>query len=355
MRLWSFIGCVSLLLSCSTSSSAQDSPVALKYPLTQKEGPYVVYVSSFRGDESLTFANNLAEELRTRHRLLAFVFERVDESAKADSKVLHDLQVQQLGGTDKIHGTEERQKLKKFRVLCEYAVFVGNYPSFEKAKDAADRIKKLEPPQSIPQYGIHEYRRPDKLVEQDEDNSRFGEFNRRIPTEMVQGDKLAQQQMNPFRQAFPARNPALPRAEARQQNSFDPAWIQLNAKEPHSIFTCPKPWTIIVAKFEPPVIVQSTFRSSIFNAADTAGQGRGLEVAAENGRKLAEYLRDGGRGYDAYVFHTRTNTIVTVGAFDKDDARVRQAWEGLKELANTPALGKVLLKVPELMPVPRRN
>jgi hypothetical protein len=85
--------------------------------------------------------------------------------------------------------------------------------------------------------------------------------------------------------------------------------------------------------------------------------GRGLEIAAENGRKLAELLRDGGRGYDAYVFHRRDDSIVTVGAFDARDANMEQAWKMLCEFTAGQTTGpySCLMKVPLPMPVPRQG
>jgi hypothetical protein len=347
-----------LLFACSARVPAQQ-PEAIRYPLTEREGPFLVYIASFRGDEALVYANNLAEELRGKHRLQAFVFQKADEAAKRDSDELKQEQLARIG-TDP--GEQATRKLRRVRVLEESAVFVGSFKDFEQARAVADRIKHFDPPSSIPQYGVHLYKNPTSRGSarnvDDEELGAFSSFS--FSVKSVEGKRLRESQGNPYRQAFVARNPLLAQLVENRNAAptFDPAWRELNAKEPHSIFSCPKPWTLVVAIFDPPAVIRSSLRSDVFSQNQAVGaNGRGLEIAASNGRRLAEMLRDGGRGYDAYVFHTRQNTIVTVGAFDQRDEKMKQAWDILREFAAKQETGdfSCLLKFPRPMQIPGRN
>jgi hypothetical protein len=333
------------------------NPSTTQYPLTAREGPYLIHVASFRGPDAGKFANNLAEEIYSRrYGMKAFVYEHVDEAAKKEREALRKAQLDLLGGTETVPGSDEKLKLRTVRVEDEFAVFIGNFPTFEKASEEVKKIKQLQPPQSIPQYGVHLYNKPQDQRTQNIDNEELKALGINLPTKSVKGDKVAEAQGNPFRQAFVARNPLLRQEVAVQRNEFDPTWIELNVKEQYSIFTCPKPWTLVVARFTPPSVTQSDLRTDVFaQGQPMQASGRGLESAAESGRKLAELLRDGGRGYDAYVFHRRQDTIVTVGAFDARDEKMEQAWKMLCQFTSGQTTGpySCLMKIPQPMMVPR--
>ena len=63
---------------------------------------------------------------------------------------------------------------------------------------------------------------------------------------------------------------------------MDPSWPALNAKEKFSIFTCTKPWTLVVAKFAPPTDVQSSMNNSVVQTgvvSPVQNLGKGLEAS----------------------------------------------------------------------------
>jgi hypothetical protein len=331
-----------MLLTASAILLAQAPESTIKYPLTTSEGPWLIHIASFRGDQSLEFAHRLAEETRSKHRLLTFIYSMNEADAKRDREQLRQYQMQVVG-SDKVAESQEPQKFKTIRIVKEYSVFVGNFPDMEKARYEAARIKEFAPPASIPAYGVHLYKEPTSKA------------------------RIDQTQGNPYRQAFVVRNPMLTKQASasvvvnqQAQAPMDPTWPELNAKEKHSIFTCPKPWTLVVAKFAPPTDVQSSISGSVVQIGATAPAaelGKGLERAAETARQVAELLRDGGKGYDAYVFHTRQFSLVTVGAFDsRYDPKMEQAWSILKDFVATQDKGpfSLLMKMPLPMQVPGR-
>jgi hypothetical protein len=338
----------------------------IKYPLTNREGPWLIHVASFRGDQSLEFAHRLAEEVRTKHRLLSFIYSMNEEDAKRDREQLKQYQMQVIG-TDKVAESNERQKLKTVRIVKEYSVFVGNYPDMEKAREQAEVIKAFPPPTSIPEYGLSLFNESNATAKADPQSSEIANlFKLKTTTRSEDRKLLSAKQGNPFRQAFVVRNPYLAKSKVptvvnkQAPVPMDPTWPGLNEKEKYSIFTCPKPWTLVVAKFAPPTDVQASPTGSVVQAGvgvPAQNLGKGLEAAAETARQVADLLRDGGKGYDAYVFHTRQYSLVTVGAFDgRYDPKMEQAWTILKDFAESQQTGpfSLLLKMPLPMQIPGR-
>lgn len=353
---------VSLIMQAQSPATQETT---IKYPLTEREGPWLIHIASFRGDQSLEFAHRLAEEARSKHRLLTFIYSMNEKDAKADREQLRQHQIKMIG-SDKVAESEERQKFKTVRVVKEYSVFVGNFPDMEKARYEAVRIKEFAPPSSIPAYGVHLYKEPTSKARVDPQSSEAGGlFGMKSSVKTEEGKRLAETQGNPYRQAFVVRNPMLakltqaPTVVTQQSPApIDPAWRELNDKEKHSIFTCAKPWTLVVAKFAPPTEVQSSIHNSVVQTGSmlpAQNLGKGLEAAAETARQMAELLRDGGKGYDTYVFHTRQYSLVTVGAFDsRFDPKMEQAWTILKNFAESQTTEpfSLLLKLPLPMQVP---
>lgn len=357
---WALVAFVLLFGQAPTASETNN-----KYPLTEREGPWLIHIGSFRGDQSLEFAHRFAEETRSKHHMLTFIYSMNESDAVKDREELRQNQMK-LIGTDKVPESQEHQKFKTVRVVKEYSVFVGNYPDMEKARYEAVRIKEFAPPSSIPAYGVHLYNESTSRSRVDPESREFGGmFGMRSTAKTEEGKRLNQTQGNPYRQAFVVRNPILTKVaevaaalKQQPQPTFDPAWRELNANEKYSVFTCPKPWTIVVAHFVPPAVVLPSSESSLFQVGTTVNSvetGKALKRAADNARQMADLLRDGGKGYDAYVFHTRQYSLVTVGAFDdRYDPKMEQAWTILKNFSESQTQGafSLLLKMPQPMRVP---
>lgn len=352
----------SVILLAQTPTTQEPT---IKYPLTNREGPWLIHVASFRGDQSLEFAHLLAEEVRTKHRLLSFIYSMNEEDAKRDREQLKQYQMQFVG-SDKVAESNERQKFKTVRVVKEYSVFVGNYPTMEKAREQTEDIKAFPPPASIPSYGLNLFNESNTVEKADSQKSDLASIFS-LKSNRTEDRKLLNQKLgNPFRQAFVVRNPIFAKSKVptvvNQQApvAIDPTWPALNEKEKYSIFTCTKPWTLVVAKFAPPTEAQVSPTGSVVQTGaglPSQNVGKGLEAAAETARQVADLLRDGGKGYDAYVFHTRQYSLVTVGAFDsRYDPKMEQAWTILKGFAESQETGpfSLLLKLPLPMQVPGR-
>jgi hypothetical protein len=176
--------------------------------------------------------------------------------------------------------------------------------------------KAAPPPESVPRSGI---------IFVERKVNRSGEW---IPNTKVKTDATIDK---PFSQAFVAHNPMATRETAKQemkQGKYDPVWVELNSKEKYSLFKNQKPWTLIVQVYQGTSVTQPAAKPSVFDRANPGGgrasmetqlqlsaKGKDLNALSADAAKLAETLRDKGRGYDAYVFHTRDASLVTVGGF----------------------------------------
>jgi hypothetical protein len=160
------------------------------------------------------------------------------------------------------------------------AVLAGNYhnPDDKVAKDTLAFIKKFSPKVSVDWQGKH----------------------MDIPLVLTN--------------AFMTRNPLLsPEELARKYR--DPLTVKLNSNIEHSLFENKGKYTLVVASF----YGKSRVKPAQFKAFDSmlkmdAKRERvSLEEAGQDSWTVMTTLRQ--QGYDAYVYHERYRSIVTVGSF----------------------------------------
>ncbi len=131
----------------------------------------------------------------------------------------------------------------------------------------------------------------------------------------------------PFSGAFLTLNPLLSPEEVAQRKR-DPLLLKLNNGE-YSIMDNAGKFTLIVASFKGRSLTQ------VANREDDDFKITGsLDDAAERAWIVAKMLREGsfqkgsqqqGRTFEAYVYHTRYESFVTIGSFDlADDPRIAQ-------------------------------
>lgn len=120
----------------------------------------------------------------------------------------------------------------------------------------------------------------------------------------------------PMAQAFFTRNPLLPR-EYFVPKGVDSFVAKMNEGVEHSLLDCPGRRTIQVATFRGKTILQTSAKedasSKSFWTSRKKDDQDPLVEAAENAHLLAKELRS--HGYDAYEFHDRGESIVTIGSF----------------------------------------
>ena len=243
-----------------------------KLELKPEHGPWLVFVMSFDGPDAKSNAEQLATELRRDFKLQAYYV----------AKKLDFTQPVVGAGIDE-KGNTRRMKHWGKKVIDGYAVLVGDF-------DSIDSLAITEALTTVKKYLRKKYESPDKK-------------------EPV---------------AFTTRNPLLP-DDYYKTPEIDRFVRKLNEEKAHAEFNlmeCPGKFTVRVAVFTgEEKAVGSWGGSSSQDKIDDQRVSQ-LDIAAEKAALTARALRRA--GYDAYQFHDRTQSIVTVGSFNelgKNDQR----------------------------------
>jgi hypothetical protein len=190
----------------------------------------------------------------------------------------------------------------------QWAVLVGGYKTNEQARKAVDAVHKWAPPSDT--------RLMDKATA----------MNRQVTKD---ADKLVVDNVvdvNPYPTAMCVKNPSLPKASAEPPP--DPRLWKWNEAEPLSVLNCKKPYTLVVKAFTMPVVASGLGQEpSVMQSGKKPGDesSKRLVVTAAQAQNLANMLRslkdkDGQpAGYESYVLHLQTGSIVCVGQFDRED------------------------------------
>jgi len=278
------------------------------YPLAEKDGPWLVLATTFRGEGARDDARRLVQELRGTHRLEAYTHEKA-----------FDYTGEQRGIGLNPDGTPKRMRYANSEQVVEVAVLVGSFSSADdpRGQKILQKVKTLRP----------------KAVEASADRleNDFLEANR---------DHLraAPGAKPPLHAAILIPNPLLPEDYFSRQR-IDEFVMEMNADVTHGLLDCPGRYTVRVATFTG----AGTFNTGP-DAAEPAESGPGLvdmgrfvEVlkgngwkdpqlrgveresrlveAADKAHRLTEALRR--QGWPAWEFHDRDESIVCVGSIDQ--------------------------------------
>lgn len=254
--------------------------------LKPEHGPWLILASSLEGPESQEKATALAKELRSKHHLTAYVLHKpFDYSQPVPG-----------AGID-VDGRQRKFRYADDRKVDGYGVLVGDFGSVDdpKVKETIALIKKLQP-QTLngkdngePEHSVAAYKR--WLRSKADDPSKPN---------------------GPMASAFVTRNPLLP-ADFFQAPLVDKFVQNLNKNADHSLLQSKGRFTVRVATFRgaDSVVLQG---SRAAQESSKKGAGDALEQAAFRANLAAKSLRLG--GIEAYEFHDRNMSIVTVGSFD---------------------------------------
>lgn len=301
---------------------AIDADPNQKYEVTPAAGAYMICAASFTGEKAAGLASDLVLDIRRNYNLPAFVFNRgAEERLKQKEEFL------------RFHAAHPEQKMRICRIEEQFAVLVGGFKDWDSARKALDGFKSLRPTNTNVMAKMTRQREGEK-------DGKKGIF-----TETVL--------VNPFQSSFVVRNPSAPVEQAAQEQGPDPFLKELNSGESYSVYKCRKPWTLAVAVFQsPPVKVDPGRESSGFLdklLGDSSGER--LSAGAMNAHNLAEQLRKA--KFEAYVFHTRTSSVVCIGGYDrKDDPQLLRIAAGQRFQGSDPRGASVFLSTPLPMEVP---
>ncbi|MBC8352841.1 MAG: hypothetical protein H8E66_12675 [Planctomycetes bacterium] len=263
-----------------------DADSSMRYALTEDHGPWLILAASFAGSGAAEQAHELVLELRRRFDLPAYVNQKeFDYTDTVEGKTI-----------DRYTGDWARMKYAQASKFEAYAVLVGD---FESSKDP--RLQKT--------LDKLKYAHPEclDLEKREWSTQRFAGF-RELQRRM--NGNAAKRKKGPMGNAFVTRNPHLPE-QYFSPGGLDDFVCELNVRVEHSLLNNPGRYTVRVAGFGG----MRTMNSSEIDDIERTGMvSDKLELAADKAHRLTSALR--ARGVDAYEFHDRTESIVTVGSFD---------------------------------------
>jgi hypothetical protein len=333
-RLVGLIALISFFISAPAASATNIEAVRnKKYRLTKQHGPWMIMVASFhepppeRRIKGLTpeqAADELVYELRSKG-IPAYTFSQGDV-------------VQQIDTTDRWGRPKQQSILAQNDSV---SVLAGNYPDAEDhvAQKTLAYVKKFHP-----KY-LRDVERSGTILQK----LRNGGIYRKTPG-----------RSGPLSGAFLTVNPLLSPDELLKRKT-DPLLVKLNSGAEFSLLDNPGKYTLVIASF----YGKSKTQVGTSRFGDTERQfdehiGNTLDQAATSAWQLANTLRRAqSYGYDqnfeAYVYHDRYHSIVTVGAFDSpDDPRIKALGHLFSAKVKTlPDTGKEAL-LAEVLTIPRQ-
>ncbi len=259
------------------------------YLLAEENGPWLIKVCSFSGEGDEDEAQTLVHELRGRYKLKAYMYVKQFELEKT---------VQALGidpyGAPRI-GRYRQSKIR------EVAILIGDYMDADdpEAQRVLERLK----------YNI--YPACMELKEGQRTTRTLGRMRAwQDKVHEVKGN--AKKERGPLGRAMMTPNPLIPQEYFNQTAGIDKMVIDMNEGVEHNLLDCPGKYTVQVAHFTGRTTMNQTEIQSA-NIGRTA-KGSRLADAAVKAHTLTMALRE--KGYEAYEFHDRKASLVTVGSFN---------------------------------------
>jgi hypothetical protein len=252
------------------------------YKLTENDGPWLIMAASFAGDGAEKQAQDLVLELRKKYKMQAYIHDMNFDYKEAEGRG-----VDRYGGRLKFRYQKDGGE--------QFAVLVG---SFADATDEAGQ-KTLSKIKSL---------KPEAIAIKDGETTNMQLANWREICRVAAGKKTR----GPMGAAFLTTNPLLPDEYFNPQGGLDPEVAEWNEPVEYSLLKCPGKFTLQVATFRG----NSEIRQDKVKAIQKgeASLKSSLEKATMNAHEMTLALR--AKGYEAYEFHDRYASIVTVGSFN---------------------------------------
>ncbi|TWT94158.1 hypothetical protein [Neorhodopirellula pilleata] len=263
------------------------------YLLTQEDGPWMILAHTFLGPGSQERAERLVMEIRRDLNLPAFLYEKeIDFSGEVNP----GSPIQRTGGA----AAFQRKMRYANEIRYEaHAVLVGEYDTAEHPRVESD-LEKIK----TAQCGVF-----------GDEKEMAAETDIRNPVTAVKAlhhrlvKKMGDPKLGAMGNAFLTRNPMLPE-DFFQAPEVDAFVRHLNEGKTHSLIDeCPGKYTVVVRTF-------SGFNTIVDGKKDKTFEpsGERLDRCAADAAEMVRLLRK--EGVEAYQFHDRTQSIVTIGSFE---------------------------------------
>ncbi|MBM4076938.1 MAG: hypothetical protein FJ267_15015, partial [Planctomycetes bacterium] len=290
LALSSIVVVVTLAISCQTAGAIENQK-GKTYKLSEKHGPWMIMVSNFR---DVREEDRKTEGMTADEAVSELIYELREKGIPAYTYSLNG-KVETIETRDRLGRDDTRIYAAQRDMIC---VVAGNYPSIEDpvGQKTLNYIKKFQP----------------KFMK----TGKSGAVVR-----------LTSAQKGPFSQAFMTINPLINPADVARQH-VDKETKYLNSGVDNSLLDLKKKYSLKVATFtgkSTTPIGSSSYagREDQFDRELQKTNDNNIVRAGEDAAQLARALRQ--QRIEAYVYHDKVQSIVTVGGFDsKTDSRIPQ-------------------------------
>lgn len=284
-----------------------DNGISLK--LNERCGPWLIMCASFSGDAGQRKAENLAEELRRKHGMRAYVYQHVfDHTEKLINSAIPTWSIDENSNSEH-HVVQTKMKPATESHIEEYAVLVGDFPSVEDARGQR-MLKKIK---SLSSESI------DASLTGAEESGLSAERIRKWRHEPDSSLGHHGENQSVLGAAFLMANPTLP-DEYFQKETVNKLVLKMNKGVKHSLLKNQGVYTVRVASFQ---------GESAFDIGTIEAKRREFDLMKQNKQSLrksklveaakkAHILTNEFRklGVEAYEFHDRCESYVCIGSFD---------------------------------------
>lgn len=315
------------LLTASLSFAAEKNPST---GLTKKHGPWMIMVCSFtvyntEGAVGPEYEKVVEEQRKNGEKAAKSLIVELEKQGLPAFFYKKDDQVEEVPTRDRL-GQQRTRKIKsQHGQMC---VLAGNFDSFDdpKGQEWLQKLKVMKP----------------KALKD-------GVFQ-------AKSDKVG-----PLGGAFMTVNPLISPAElAELERKRDPLLKRLNSGSEYSLVKNPGKYTLIVASFKGKSqgIAMSASREEVRRKVTTFDRKLETDVSLDKAGyeawSMAKAMR--GQNQEAYVYHDRDRSIVTLGSFDDpEDPRLHKLVERMKaRYITNPKTGKQEMTC-EMVSLPARN
>lgn len=283
-----------LALSFTSNTYGQRPKSSAELLLKAEHGPWMVLAASFEGEGAKKKAVQLAAELREEYRLKAYCLPKMFDYTQS---------VAGVGFTPS--GEQKKMKYQDDRVIESCAVLVGDFDSIEgeDIERTLNHVRTIKP-KFYSQGG-------EASSAGDSSKVAAGDYRKWLEKLVVRKGEPKVKDPGPMSKAFLVRNPLLP-ADYFKSPTVDKFVKDLNQQptlKEYNLLNCKSNFTVRVLTLKGKTAYVSWGRSSELDEAKSD-----LEAAAEQAYLVTKVLRDA--GYEAYQFHDRQESIVTIGGFD---------------------------------------
>lgn len=315
---WIGLVLASLILAVAAPARAQspwtpfkpfkrvDANPNASHELRDENGPWLILAASFSGDGSERQASELAVELRQKFNMNAYIHTQE-----------YDFTEPVEGLTLNRYGERQRMKYANASKFQAYAVLVGDFASVDDPNlaKALDKIKHAQP----------DCLDINKRKQTTQKFVALREWYRRVNRDEEKRSK------GPMGNAFVTRNPRLPSSYFAPQG-LDDFVLDLNRGVEYSLLANKGNYTVRVASFRGDETIN---QKQVAELAESGKVTDKLAEAADKAHRLTMALRK--RKIEAYEFHDRNESIVTIGNFDSDGTTLQ---DGAVEI--NPAILKIM-------------